>query len=115
MSLKDLKHAAQARQKDETPAEPVVQTMPLSEPTTEQVNSVQGSSSPPVSSPADGRTKLLGARVLLGVHREWQGHLYRAQEQQPNLTTQSALPVLIRLLRDDVVWQKFMAEIGKDS
>lgn len=104
MTLKDLKGASVARQRAEETVPPVELMAPSPErsslPTPAEISPV-----------ADGRTKLLGARVALAVHREWQGHLYRAQEQQPNLTTQSAMPALIRLLRDEAVWQKFMAEL----
>ena len=110
MSLKDLKNAAAVRQQETeisspSPGETLLPPMsPLEAP----------SPGNPVSSVTDGRTKLLGARVPLSVHREWQAHLFRAQEQQPDLTTQSAIPVLIRLLRDESIWQKFIAELMND-
>lgn len=108
MSLKDLKNAAAARQQETAVSSP---DATLSRPT---ISSVAPSSVGTVGSTTDGRTKLLGARVPLSVHREWQAHLFRAQEQQPDLTTQSAIPVLIRLLRDESIWQKFIAEMTND-
>jgi hypothetical protein len=99
MSLKDLKNAAAARQQE--PAAPLrPEPAPL----------LEAASAAPAA-PADGRTKMLGARVPLAVHREFQTYLFRAQEQHPDLTTQAAMPALIRLLRDEGVWQKFMSEL----
>ena len=63
----------------------------------------------------DGRTKMLGARVPLAIHREWQGHVFRAQDHHPNLTTQDAIPALVRLLRDEDVWARFMAELDRKA
>jgi hypothetical protein len=102
MSLKDLKNAAALRQQE-----------------TDQVSAAAKPEAPSeaalvaMANVSDGRTKMLGARVPLLVHREWQGHLYRAQEMQPDLTTQGAMPALIRLLRDETVWQKFIAELDR--
>ena len=92
MSLKDLKNAAETRK----------QIAPL--PSEVKPDDV-------VVPPGDGRTELLGARVPLAVHREFQSYLFKAQEYHPDLTTQAAMPALIRLLRDEAVWQKFMAEL----
>ena len=64
---------------------------------------------------ADGRTKMLGARVPLPIHREWQTYVFQAQDQYPNLTTQDAIPALVRLLRDEAVWDKFIAELNRKS
>lgn len=108
MSLKDLKTASASRQQGQevrtTPASTTSKTPATAEPPV-QVDS-------PVAPVSDGRTKMLGGRVPLAVHREFQQHLFRAQEIYPDLTTQDTLPVLIRLLRDDEVWQKFMAELS---
>ncbi|MEF2278025.1 hypothetical protein V3W47_06900 [Deinococcus sp. YIM 134068] len=60
------------------------------------------------------RIRMLGGRVTLEVHREFQQHLFRAQETHPDLTLQDTLPVLVRLLRDKEVWQKFMVELEKE-
>lgn len=100
MSLKDLKNAAAARQQEPEPAAPL---RPEPAPAPE--------AAVPSAASADGRTKMLGARVPLAVHREFQTYLFRAQEQHPDLTTQAAMPALIRLLRDEGIWQKFMAEL----
>lgn len=95
MTLKDLKTASAARK-----AEGETEAAPQGTPATSTAVS-------------DGRTKLLGARVPLAVHREFQGQLFRAQERFPDLTTQAAMPALVRLLRDEAVWQKFMAELER--
>lgn len=56
---------------------------------------------------------MLGGRVPLEVHREFQQQIFRAQETYPDLTLQGALPVLIRLLRDEAIWEKFMQDLEK--
>lgn len=99
MSLKDLKNASETRRQETSPDVPAV------------AQDVREDLAVPAS--ADGRTKMLGARVPLAVHREFQGQLFRAQEHHPDLTTQAAMPALIRLLRDETVWQKFMAELER--
>jgi len=104
MSLKDLKNAATLRQQESEKAPVAVQPEAAAEAALVAVANV-----------SDGRTKMLGARVPLLVHREWQGHLFRAQEMQPDLTTQGAMPALIRLLRDETVWQKFIAELDRSQ
>lgn len=112
MSLKDLKTASASRQQDQAPTTPSKTKQP-SKPVNPPIQS-----DPPVQTPSqvpavtDGRTKMLGGRVPLAVHREFQQHLFRAQEHYPDLTTQDALPIMIRLLRDETVWQKFMAELS---
>lgn len=106
MSLKDLKNAASARkqeadaQSQDGPAAPTVPAPAVGE-------------SPVPARVVDGRTKMLGARVPLSIHREWQGHVFRAQDHHPSLTTQDAIPALVRLLRDEDVWAKFMAELDQ--
>ena len=100
MSLKDLKAASETRRQktsSEVPAAARDVREALAAPTL-----------------TDGRTKMLGARVPLAVHREFQGQLFRAQERHPDLTIQAAMPVLIRLLRDETVWQKFMEALEQD-
>lgn len=94
MTLNDLKNASAARQEQEAPAP----AAPVA-------------ASRQVPAPADGRTKMLGARVPLAIHREFQQQLFRAQEDHPDLTMQDAVPALIRLLRDEQVWVKFLAEL----
>lgn len=104
MSLKDLKNAASARKQE---ADAQSQDKPVSAPVVEE--------SPATTQMVDGRTKMLGARVPLSIHREWQGHVFRAQDQHPSLTTQDAIPALVRLLRDEEVWAKFMAELDRKA
>ena len=67
----------------------------------------------PATVPAGDRMKMLGARVPVSIHREFQTQLFRAQEDHPSLNMQVAIPALIRLLRDEIVWRKFMAELKK--
>lgn len=100
MSLKDLKNAAETRRQETLPDVPAV--------------GADAREDLAVAAPMDGRTKMLGARVPLAVHREFQGQLFRAQERYPDLTTQAAMPVLIRLLRDETVWRKFMEALEQD-
>jgi len=100
MSLKDLKNAAETRRQETSPDVPAA---------TEESRAAVA---PPA--PMDGRTKMLGARVPLAVHREFQGQLFRAQERHPDLTIQAAMPVLIRLLRDEMVWRKFMEALEQE-
>ena len=66
-----------------------------------------------VKDPLAERIKMLGGRVPAAIHREFQAQIFRAQETHPDLTMQDALPALIRLLRDDGVWQKFLQELEK--
>lgn len=104
MSLKDLKNAASARKQEadaQSQDKPVTPTPPT--PAVEE--------GPATTQVVDGRTKMLGARVPLSIHREWQTYVFRAQDQHPSLTTQDAIPALVRLLRDEDVWAKFMAEL----
>lgn len=100
MSLKDLKNAAETRRQETSPDVPAARAGAHEDLV--------------VPASTDGRTKMLGARVPLAVHREFQGQLFRAQERYPDLTTQAAMPALIRLLRDETVWQKFMAELERN-
>ena len=106
MSLKDLKNAASAR-KQEADAQP--QDKPAAPP----APAVRGEST--AAQVVDGRTKMLGARVPLSIHREWQGYVFRAQDHHPSLTTQEAIPALVRLLRDEDVWARFMAELDRKA
>lgn len=96
MTLSDLKKASAARQEQEAPA---------------PAPAAPGAPSRQAPTPADGRTKMLGARVPLAIHREFQQQLFRAQEDHPDLTMQDAVPALIRLLRDEQVWARFLAEL----
>ena len=66
---------------------------------------------PPAQGAASDRTKMLGARVPVSIHREFQ--LFRAQEQYPDLNMQVAIPAMICLLRGETVWRKFLAELKK--
>ncbi|TSA79967.1 hypothetical protein FNU79_17155 [Deinococcus detaillensis] len=100
MSLKDLKNAAKTRRQETLPDVPAA--------------AEDGREALAAPVPTDGRTKMLGARVPLAVHREFQGQLFRAQERHPDLTTQAAMPVLIGLLRDETVWRKFMEALEQD-
>ncbi|MFC4456581.1 hypothetical protein [Deinococcus sonorensis] len=95
MTLKDLKNASVARQQAQ-PDEP------------------QEKPGQARQAPGNDRMKMLGARVPISIHREFQTQLFRAQEQFPDLTAQQAMPVLVRLLRDESVWRKFMAELKKE-
>lgn len=67
----------------------------------------------PAAQGTDGRVKMLGARVPLSLRREWQGHAFRTQDQYRRLTTQDTVPALARLLRDEDVWARFMAELNQ--
>ena len=110
MSLKDLKNAASARKQEadaQSQDKPPVRTPPVPAPAVEE--------GPSTAQVMDGRTKMLGARVPLSIHREWQGHVFRAQDYHPSLTTQDAIPALVRLLRDEEVWVKFMAELDRKA
>ncbi len=95
MTLKDLKSAAESRR---------------------QVQETEDQDKPRslVQAAPSDRTKMLGARVSIAVHREFQTQLFRAQEEHPDLNMQIAIPAMIRLLRDETVWRKFMAELKKD-
>ena len=93
MTLKDLKTAADARKQETSGSE---------KPST------------PAQPAATERTKMLGARVSVAIHREFQTQLFRAQEQFPDLNMQVAIPAMIRLLRDETVWRKFMAELKRE-
>ena len=118
MTLSDLKKAAAIRQsQDETPAQPSVQPQPPVTPKpvhtatvpTKVARVVKANTAP------DSRTKMLGARVPLTIHREFQQHIFRAQEEYPDLTMQEAVPALIRLLRDEQVWTTFMTELEESE
>ena len=91
MTLKDLKAASEAR-KGKTDSEESNQ----------------------VPSPGHTAVKMLGARVPLSVHREFQTQLFKAQERFPDLTTQRAIPALVRALRKPEVWRVFLDELSKD-
>lgn len=53
---------------------------------------------------ANGRSKMLGARVPPALHREWQGLVSRPQDQSPSLITLDAVPALVRPPREENVW-----------
>ena len=108
MSLKDLKTAASARKQES-------ETQPQAAPAAPPVPAPATGESPAAAQVADGRTKMLGARVPLPIHREWQTYVFQAQDQYPNLTTQDAIPALVRLLRDEAVWDKFIAELNRKA
>lgn len=92
MSLRDLKNASRQRQAQaEATAEP----------------STRGAAAEP--------TKMLGARIPVSVHRQLQQRILDAQEFHPDLTIQKAVPTMIRLLQDEVVWERFLAELGKEK
>ncbi|GGR11194.1 hypothetical protein [Deinococcus ruber] len=95
MTLKDLKAASEARKEKADSAEPL-----------QARGQQKGAQSTAV--------KMLGARVPVSVHREFQTQLFKAQEQFPDLTTQRAIPALVRALRKADVWRVFMEELGKD-
>jgi hypothetical protein len=94
MTLKDLKAASEAR-KGKTDAEETAQVPAR----TQKQNTV---------------VKMLGARVPLSVHREFQTQLFKAQERFPDLTTQRAIPALVRALRKPEVWRVFLDDLSKD-
>lgn len=111
MTLSDLKKASAARQEQE-PAAPGGEQGESKAPQhtvapTERKPRSAGKATPVT----DGRSKMLGARVPLSVHREFQQQIFRAQEDYPDLTMQEAVPALIRLLRDEKIWTKFLAEL----
>lgn len=56
---------------------------------------------------------MVGSRVPLSLRREWQGHAFQTQDQYRRLTTQDTVPALARLLRDEDVWARFMAELNQ--
>lgn len=110
MTLSDLKRASAVRQGQEepqqvAPAPTEVKGAPAPAPAPRKPRPAKAAVVP------DSRTKMLGARVPLSIHREFQQHIFRAQEDYPDLTMQEAVPALIRLLRDDKVWNKFLAEL----
>lgn len=111
MTLSDLKKASVARQEQE-PAVPAGEQKESKAPQRTVVPTDRKSRSAGKAAPvADGRTKMLGARVPLSVHREFQQQIFRAQEDYPDLTMQEAVPALIRLLRDEKIWTKFLTEL----
>lgn len=113
MTLSDLKKASAARQEPEP--EPTTPAQPDNKAPRSAATPVKKPRSTAKASPvADGRTKMLGARVPLAVHREFQQQIFRAQEDYPDLTMQEAVPALIRLLRDEKIWTKFLAELEED-
>lgn len=90
MSLRDLKNAAaQRRAQADAPA-------------------------PKVGSAGVEPTKMLGARIPVSVHRQFQQRLLDAQEHHPDVTIQKAVPVMIRLLQDEEVWQRFLEGLAED-
>ena len=94
MTLKDLKAASEAR-KGKTDSEETAQA-------------------PSRTQKQNTAVKMLGARVPLSVHREFQTQLFKAQERFPDLTTQRAIPALVRALRKPEVWRVFLDELSKD-
>ena len=94
-SLKDLKTASSARQQDKPEPTPAPAPVALPAAVSEQ-------------------TKLLGARVPVSIHREFQMQLFQAQERVPNLTQQQALPALVRMLRDPIIFRRFLDELEQD-
>ena len=118
MTLSDLKKAAAVRQsQDEAPAQPSAQPQPpvTPKPVLPATASPKKARAVKATMASDSRTKMLGARVPLAIHREVQQHIVRAQEDYPDLTMQEAVPALIRLLRDEKVWTKFMAELEESE
>lgn len=114
MTLSDLKRAAAARQNQDELQAPDSVAPPTAPPAARAAAATVKKPRTPKGIPAtDGRTKMLGARVPLAIHREFQQHIFTAQEHYPDLTIQEAVPALIRLLRDEKVWNKFMAELGE--
>ncbi|GGR26432.1 hypothetical protein GCM10008957_42480 [Deinococcus ruber] len=95
MTLKNLKAASEAR-KEKADSSEAVQTHG------------QQKAAPSTA------VKMLGARVPVSVHREFQTQIFKAQEQFHDLTTQRAIPALVRALRKSEVWRVFMAELKKD-
>lgn len=96
MTLKDLKAASEARKG--------------------KIDGGEGETTQSASRTQKQNTtvKMLGARVPLTVHREFQTQLFKAQEQFPDLTTQRAIPALVRALRKPEVWRVFLDELSKD-
>lgn len=94
MTLKDLKAASEARKEKADGGE-----------TNQALSRVQKQNTV---------VKMLGARVPLSVHREFQTQLFKAQERFPDLTTQRAIPALVRALRKPEVWRVFLDELSKD-
>lgn len=113
MTLSDLKKASAARQEQESAS--AATTQPETKASRDIVTPVKKPRPTTKAAPAtDGRTKMLGARVPLSVHREFQQQIFRAQEDYPDLTMQEAVPALIRLLRDEKIWTRFLAELEED-
>ena len=75
MSLKDLKMPPPPASRKQTPNPRTASCahFPVAVPAVEE--------GPATAQVVDGRTKMLGARVPLSIHREWQGHVFRAQDQ----------------------------------
>ncbi|MBB5363764.1 hypothetical protein [Deinococcus humi] len=53
---------------------------------------------------ANGRSKMLGARVPPALHGEWQVQVSRPQDRSPSLITLDAVPALVHPPRDENVW-----------